>query len=383
MRYNAKNLQTILSAAIHRANENGFATAKLSGVFELTRTVFINSYASGTLPRLTGCLTVDATEATVVHNIAEEHQPAIFYIGDYRFEGRNGRLNWIGGGFQTEREQDSTVAIRTVDARGCTFAPYLIEGFDVGIESTIGRSWSENNVYGDATIPLFSRRNKRLFRFLGRREAEERYGAWPDPYEGKIKFESFAGTRIQNVVMGGVKDPSVHGLVIQAIDASLYRSSITNIFGNVPNGGGSLLSSNNAYWRGTTIDGWALEGANRKGPVSAILHIPQAKASADRLGTLTWLHKRSETIVFRQETRYQIPEEGVAPSEQMINWLHENELPWEGDDGGVILRDREGNVTQIGYPGDWVVRDIDGRYRIESKETDDTPDDMMGPEFHE
>lgn len=66
--------------------------------------------------------------------------------------------------------------------------------------------------------------------------------------------------------------------------------------------------------------------------------------------------------------RYQIPQHYVAPSEEMIEWLHENTEDWEGDESGIVLIHNDG-TQENGAPGDWVVRDSNGRYSIEKDET--------------
>ena len=62
---------------------------------------------------------------------------------------------------------------------------------------------------------------------------------------------------------------------------------------------------------------------------------------------------------------YLIPAHGVMPSEEMIEWLHENPLDWDGDDGGITLEVAGKEDHELGSPGeDYVVRFEDGSYRI-------------------
>ena len=62
--------------------------------------------------------------------------------------------------------------------------------------------------------------------------------------------------------------------------------------------------------------------------------------------------------------RYQIPQYDEDASEEMIEWLHENAEDWDGDPFGITLYHDDGS-EEFGAPGDWVVRDENGRYRIE------------------
>lgn len=62
--------------------------------------------------------------------------------------------------------------------------------------------------------------------------------------------------------------------------------------------------------------------------------------------------------------RYQIPQYNEAPSEEMIEWLSENIEDWDGDPSGITLIHND-NTEEFGAPGDWVVRDENGRYRIQ------------------
>jgi len=59
---------------------------------------------------------------------------------------------------------------------------------------------------------------------------------------------------------------------------------------------------------------------------------------------------------------YQIPKRGETPSEEMIEFLNQNPLDWDGDDEGINLSVIEGE-NQVGFPGDWVV-EMDGVYAI-------------------
>ena len=61
---------------------------------------------------------------------------------------------------------------------------------------------------------------------------------------------------------------------------------------------------------------------------------------------------------------YLIPAHGVMPSDEMIEWLHENPLDWDGDDGGINIYVADKDEPELGSPGDYVVRYNDGTYRI-------------------
>lgn len=69
-------------------------------------------------------------------------------------------------------------------------------------------------------------------------------------------------------------------------------------------------------------------------------------------------------------TRYQIPRHDQEPSEEMIDWLHENTEDWSGDECGIVLVHTDGG-EETGFPGDWVVRDENGRYHIEKEKSDE------------
>ena len=60
---------------------------------------------------------------------------------------------------------------------------------------------------------------------------------------------------------------------------------------------------------------------------------------------------------------YQIPKYDQDPSEEMIDFLAQNPLPWDGDECGINLSLPDGSEI-VGIPGDWVVRAEDGVYRI-------------------
>lgn len=61
--------------------------------------------------------------------------------------------------------------------------------------------------------------------------------------------------------------------------------------------------------------------------------------------------------------RFQIPAH-EEPTPEMIEWLHENTEDWTGDESGIVLIHNDG-TEETGEPGDWVVRDNQGRYSIE------------------
>ena len=69
-------------------------------------------------------------------------------------------------------------------------------------------------------------------------------------------------------------------------------------------------------------------------------------------------------------TRYQIPRHDQEPSEEMIEWLHENIEDWSGDECGIALIHNDG-TEELGLPGDWIVRDKDGRYSVEKEKSDE------------
>lgn len=69
--------------------------------------------------------------------------------------------------------------------------------------------------------------------------------------------------------------------------------------------------------------------------------------------------------------RYQIPHHHQEPSEEMIEWLHENTEDWSGDESGIVLIHTDGG-EEHGAPGDWIVRDKDGRYSVEKEKSDET-----------
>lgn len=65
--------------------------------------------------------------------------------------------------------------------------------------------------------------------------------------------------------------------------------------------------------------------------------------------------------------RYQIPLHDEMPSDEMVEWLHENTEDWDGDPSGITLIHNDG-TEELGLPGDFVVRDENGRYSIEKGE---------------
>lgn len=148
-----------------------------------------------------------------------------------------------------------------------TIQPYSFEECDVCIQSGIWRSWSENNGFGG--LPgreCYVRNCRRFLELYGRQQYWDMVeGSPPDDAETrKLKYESFAGTTISDIVIAGATNPELDGQVLYADHAAVYRSSIDRIRGNTPNGGGSLIWSNNQYWRATTIRGIAVEKANEK-----------------------------------------------------------------------------------------------------------------------
>jgi len=70
-------------------------------------------------------------------------------------------------------------------------------------------------------------------------------------------------------------------------------------------------------------------------------------------------------VVNLDPIHFVVPDFHLDPSEEMIEFLHENPLGWEGDECGLILYNTDGNVAYTALPGDTVYRDQDGVYRVE------------------
>ena len=66
-------------------------------------------------------------------------------------------------------------------------------------------------------------------------------------------------------------------------------------------------------------------------------------------------------------TRFTIPNYGEEPSTEMVDFLNENPLDWDGDDSGIALFDSDGEVASLGFPGDEIYVDSDGVYKIEKR----------------
>ena len=62
--------------------------------------------------------------------------------------------------------------------------------------------------------------------------------------------------------------------------------------------------------------------------------------------------------------RFQIPARGEEPSEEMIAFLHDNPLDWDGDDEGINLEVEGHEESEFGDHGDFVI-ETNGVYRIE------------------
>jgi hypothetical protein len=57
-----------------------------------------------------------------------------------------------------------------------------------------------------------------------------------------------------------------------------------------------------------------------------------------------------------------IPNYGVEPGEEMIEWLSTMEQEWDGDDSGITILDASGDTEkdQVGAPQDFVFCDEPG-----------------------
>lgn len=60
------------------------------------------------------------------------------------------------------------------------------------------------------------------------------------------------------------------------------------------------------------------------------------------------------------DSRFKVPLFDEMPSDEMIDWLHENPNDWEGDESGIALSfpgqgDQNIKYSQA-FPGDYVVR---------------------------
>jgi hypothetical protein len=54
----------------------------------------------------------------------------------------------------------------------------------------------------------------------------------------------------------------------------------------------------------------------------------------------------------------------------MIEWLHENAEEWDGDESGIVLHHADG-TEETGFPGDWIIRDGNGRYSVEKEKSNE------------
>ena len=139
---------------------------------------------------------------------------------------------------------------------------------------------------------MYGRRCRRILEFYGRAQTWELLGTKPaDALTRKLKYESFAGTTIADIIVAGAIDPTLEGQVLFASSAAIYRSSIARIRGNTPNGGGSLIWSDCPYWRATTIRDIAVETANKKDqPRSvAIRFAKPLTARPDEIQSVWWM----------------------------------------------------------------------------------------------
>ena len=179
-----------------------------------------------------------------------------------------------------------------MDLMSSTIHPYSIERARVGIQVGIYRSWSENCGFGGLPgCEVYGRRCRRILEFYGRAQTWELLGTKPDDaLTRKLKYESFAGTTVGDIVVAGAIDPTIDGQVLYANSAAIYRSSICRIRGNTPNGGGALIWSDCPYWRATTIRDIAVETANKKDqPRSvAIRFAKPLTAKLDEIRSVWW-----------------------------------------------------------------------------------------------
>lgn len=62
-------------------------------------------------------------------------------------------------------------------------------------------------------------------------------------------------------------------------------------------------------------------------------------------------------------TFYQVPRHDTAPSEEMIEWLHQMTQEWDGDESGVTITSPSGESSSLAGPGDAIV-EHGGVYRV-------------------
>ena len=291
----ASSLTELIGEGIKRANEHGAAVVRLEGMFEVDETISISSHQATEFPRLVGVLTIDA-RAAVIDVSADV---GFLLEGTSQWRGRNARILWDGGRIKCRGDN---VAFRCLDLMSSTIHPYSIERAKVGIQVGIYRSWSENCGFGG--LPgreMYGRRCTRILEFYGRAQTWELLGTKPDDaLTRKLKYESFAGTTVGDIVVAGAIDPTIDGQVLYASSAAIYRSSICRIRGNTPNGGGSLIWSDCPYWRATTIRDIAVETANKKDqPRSvAIRFAKPLTAKPDEIRSVWWMGRMAGKVEY-------------------------------------------------------------------------------------
>ncbi|MEO1526492.1 MAG: hypothetical protein AAFX06_13735 [Planctomycetota bacterium] len=280
-----------LRAGIEQANQTGAAVVTLGGRYDIERPIKVSSHnGTADFPRLSGVLTVDARAAS----FHVQSRVGFVFEGTARPQGKHARILFDGG-----RIHGGEIAIRCVDLMSSSIAPYSIEGADVGIQCCIFRSWSENCGYGGMPgREMYGRRCRRILEFYGREDSWKLLGKPKDPIERDLKFESYAGTTISDIVIAGATDPTVDGQVIFAKSAAIYRSTIERIRGNTPNGGGSLVWSDCPYWRATAIRDIAVETANKpdRPRSAAVRFAAKLTARPSDLHNIFWMGGQADPI---------------------------------------------------------------------------------------
>ncbi|MEL6110597.1 MAG: hypothetical protein AAFU85_31715, partial [Planctomycetota bacterium] len=217
----ASSLTELIGEGIKRANEHGAAVVRLEGTFEIDETISISSHQATEFDRLSGVLSIDARGA--VFDVSAD--VGFLLEGTSQWRGRNARILWDGGRIQCDGDN---VAFRCLDLMSSTLHPHSIERARVGIQVGIYRAWSENCGFGG--LPgreMYGRRCRRILEFYGRAQTWELLGTKPDDaLTRKLKYESFAGTTVADIVVAGAIDPTVEGQVLFASSAAIYRSSI-------------------------------------------------------------------------------------------------------------------------------------------------------------
>ncbi|MEO1529438.1 MAG: hypothetical protein AAFX06_28790 [Planctomycetota bacterium] len=281
-----------IRSGIERANHDGAALVTLSGRYDVEETIAISSHQSTEFPRLDGALTIDARGAFI--DVTAD--VGFLFEGTSKWHGRNARVIWDGGRVGCHQN----IAFRCLDLMSSTISPYSIERADVAIQVGILRSWSENCGYGGlAGREMYGRRCRRILEFYGRAQTWELLGTKPnDALTRRLKYESFAGTTVSDIVIAGAIDPTVDGQLIYASSAAIYRSSIFRLRGNTPNGGGSLIWTDCPYWRATTIRDIAVETANKRDkPRSVAIRFARPlTAKPDAIESVWWMGGEADAI---------------------------------------------------------------------------------------